>query len=139
LFINDYFSAFQPNPRAQAENMGRSLGLSWSSTQNLVDQLRAVPFQRLINAQVGWTELVVPRGFSPFDFVPCVEPVNSPEYRFLTHDPVTLMRSGNFLQMPAIIGYNDVSKKLMKQKSRPQENIFAQCAIQVQNRISKII
>jgi hypothetical protein len=76
--------------------------------QNLVDQLRAVPFQRLIDGQLGWTELEVPRGFSPFDFVPCVEPANSPEYRFLTADPVTLMRSGNFLQMPAIIGYNDV-------------------------------
>ena len=101
-------SAFQPNPRAQAENMGRLLGISWSSTQNLIDQLRALPFQRLINAQLGWTDLVVPRGFAPFDFVPCVEPANSPEYRFLIADPLTLMRSGNFLQMPAIIGYNDV-------------------------------
>lgn len=93
--------------------LGRQLGLSWSSTQNLVDQLRAMPFQRLIDAQRGWTDLEVPRGFSPFDWVPCVEAANAPEPRFLTNDPVTLMRSGNFLQIPAIIGYTDVrSNKL---------------------------
>lgn len=88
--------------------LGRQLGLSWSSTQNLVDQLRAMPFQRLIDVQRGWTDLEVPRGFSPFDWVPCVEAANAPEQRFLTNDPVTLMRAGNFLQIPAIIGYTDV-------------------------------
>jgi hypothetical protein len=63
----------------------------------------------IIDNQGGWTDLEVPRGFSPMEFVPCVEPANVPEARFLTADPVTLMRSGNFLQMPAIIGYTDVS------------------------------
>jgi hypothetical protein len=67
-----------------------------------------MPFQRMIDAQRGWTDLEVPRGFSSFDWVPCVEAVNVPEPRFLTNDPATLMRSGNFLQIPAIIGYMDV-------------------------------
>lgn len=89
--------------------MARSLGLSWSSTQNMIDQLRNVGFQRIVDLQRGWTQLDVPRGFSAMDFVPCVEAPNVPETRFLTADPATLMRSGNFLQIPAIIGYNDVS------------------------------
>lgn len=86
------------------------LGIGFSSTQNLVDQLRNVPIQRLVDAQRGWTELTVPRGFSSMDWVPCVEAANVPEARFLTADPATLMRSGNFLQIPAIIGYTDVRR-----------------------------
>lgn len=99
---------FQPNPRGQAEALGRTLGLSWSSMQNLVDQLRNVHFQRLVDSQAGWTSLPVPRGFTSMDWVPCVEAAGAPEARFLTADPTTLMRSGNFLQIPAIIGYTDV-------------------------------
>lgn len=102
---------FQPNPRAQAERLGRHFGLTWSSTQNLVDQLRNRHFWDFVQAGRGWLELEVPRGFSSMDFVPCVEPPTSPETRFLTADPATLMRSGNFLQIPAIIGYTDVRKK----------------------------
>jgi hypothetical protein len=34
------------------------------------------------------------------DWAPVVEPPNSPETRFLTDNPVNLMRSGNFLRMP---------------------------------------
>lgn len=99
---------FQPNPRGQAEAIGRHFGLTWSSTQNLVDQLRNRHFWDFVQAQRGWAALAVPRGFSAMDWVPSVEPPNSPEARFLTADPVTLMRSGNFLQIPSIIGYTDV-------------------------------
>lgn len=100
--------AFQPNPRSEAEAFGRRLGLSWSSTQNLIDQLRAQPFQRLVDAQGGWLDLPVPRGMTSMEFVPCVEPAGVPETRFLTAHPETLMRQGNFLQIPAIIGYTSV-------------------------------
>lgn len=99
---------FQPNPRAEAENLGRQLGLTFTSTQNLVDQLRNVPMQRLVDLQRGWLDLTVPRGFSSMDWVPCVEPAGVPEARLLTADPVTLMRNGQFMQIPAIIGYMDV-------------------------------
>lgn len=99
---------FQWHPRFQAEQLARVLGINFSSMQNLVDQLRNVPFQRLVDVQRGWTELTVPRGFSAMDWVPCIESWDSPEARFLTADPATLMRSGNFLQIPAIIGYTDV-------------------------------
>lgn len=102
--------AFQPNPRAMAEKMARAVGInSWSSSQNLIDQLRNVHFWDLTSSQDGWLDLETPRGFGPFDWVPCVEPANVPEQRFLTADPQTLMRSGNFLQMPAIIGYMSVN------------------------------
>lgn len=100
---------FQPNPLREAEIFARRMGItSWTSTQNLVDQLRARPFQQVVDAQGGWLDLPVPRGFSSFEFVPCVEPVGAPEQRFLTADPATLMRTGNFLQIPAIIGYTSV-------------------------------
>ena len=104
--------AFQPDPRTQAEGYARRLGITWTSTQNMVDQLRNVPMQAAIDAQGGWLDLEVPRGFTSMEFVPCVEPVGAPEYRFLTADPVTLMRSGNFLQMPAMMGFVDVSFKV---------------------------
>lgn len=100
--------AFQYNPRAQAEMVGRKLGITWTTTQNLVDQLRARPFQQLVDAQGGWLDLPVPRGHTSFEFVPNVEPAGVPEARFLTDHPATLMRQGNFLQMPAIIGYTNV-------------------------------
>lgn len=91
------------------EMLGRQLSLTWSSMQNLIDQLRNVNFQVITEIQRGWTALDVPRGFSSFDWAPCVEVAGSPETRFLTDDPVTLMRRGQFLQIPAIIGYVDVS------------------------------
>lgn len=104
--------AFQPNPRGEAEALGRRLGLSWSSTQNLVDQIRNIPFQRLVDAQGGWLDLPVPRGLTSMEWVPCVEPAGVPETRFLTAHPETLMRQGNFLQLPAMIGYTSVSEFL---------------------------
>ena len=99
---------FQPNPRGTVEVLARQLGISFSSTQNLVDQLRNVPIQRLVDSQRGWLDQTVPRGFYAMDWVPCVEPANSPEPRLLTADPVTLMRSGQFMQIPAMIGFMDV-------------------------------
>lgn len=105
--------AYQPDPRTQAENLGRSLGISWSSTQNLIDQMRAMPFQRIVDQQRGWTELDVPRGFYSFDWAPCLEPANSPEARFLTDTPWNLMNTGNFLRMPFIMGYTDVESLFM--------------------------
>lgn len=89
--------------------MARDVGItSWTSTANLVAQLRNVPFQRLVDAQRGWTALDVPRGFYTFDWAPCAEPANSPETRFLTDTPWNLMNTGNFLRMPFIVGYTDV-------------------------------
>lgn len=101
---------FQPNPRGEAEALGRRLGLSWTTTQNLVDQIRNIPFQRLVDAQGGWLDLPVPRGLTSMEWVPCIEPAGVPETRFLTAHPETLMRQGNFLQLPAIIGYTSVRK-----------------------------
>lgn len=104
---------FQPNPRQMAEKLGRQLGISFTSTQNLIDQLRQQPFQRLVDAQAGWTDLEVPRGFSAMDWVPCVEPANSPELRFLTDTPVNLMRRGQVLQIPFMMGYTDIESLFM--------------------------
>lgn len=80
----------------------------------MIDQLRTRSAQHIIDAQGGWLDLPVPRGFTAFEFVPCVEPAGVPEQRFLTADPATLMRSGNFLQLPAIIGFVDVSTESLE-------------------------
>lgn len=101
-----------------AEKIARAVGInSWTSSQNLVDQLRNAHFWDLTSSQDGWLDLATPRGFGPFDWVPCVEPAGVPEQRFLTADPQTLMRSGNFLQMPAIIGYMSVESLFMARES----------------------
>lgn len=105
--------AFQPDPRRQAEVLARNLGITFTTTQNLVDQLRNVPFQRIVDAQGGWTDLPVPRGFSAMEYVPSVEGTGGPDIRFLTDTPINLMRRGQILQVPAIIGYVDVESLFM--------------------------
>lgn len=116
--------AFQPNPQQAAVNLARALQISFSSTQNLVDQLRNMPAQRLVDAQAGWLDLPVPRGFSSMDWVPCVEPWNSPETRFLTDTPTNLMRSGQILRLPFIMGYMDVESLFMIRELLIDSNVF---------------
>lgn len=115
---------FQPNPLNEATALGRRLGLTWSSTTDLVNQLRNVPFQRLVDNQGGWLDLTVPRGFTPFEFVPNVEPANSPESRFLTDTPVNIMNRGDILTMPIIIGFTSVESLFMV-----RENLFDSTAM----------
>lgn len=71
----------------------------------------------LVDNQEGWLSLPVPRGYTAFQWVPNVEPENSPEYRFLTADPVTLMNRGQVLQMPIIIGYTSVESLFMTREA----------------------
>lgn len=104
--------AFQPDPRGQAVLLAQQLGITHTSTQNLIDQLRNVPFQSLTSLQRGWLDRTVPRGFYPMDWVPCAEPPGVPLPRVITDNPVTLMRSGYFMQIPTMIGYMDVNMRI---------------------------
>lgn len=107
--------------------MAQRLGLVWSNTQDLVNQLRTIPPATLVENQGGWLDLPIPRGYTAFEWVPNVEPENSPEYRFLTADPVTLMNRGQVLQMPFIIGYTSVESLFMirEQFLLPEPDVFA--------------
>lgn len=101
--------AFQPNPLSEAVALGQRLGLSWSGNQDLINQLRSLPFNAIMLQQQGLMNMTVPRGFQAFAWVPSVEPVNSPEYRFLVDTPVNLMNRGDIMSVPFIIGYTSVS------------------------------
>jgi hypothetical protein len=107
--------------------MAQKLGLVWSSNADLINQLRTIPPAILVDNQSGWLDLPIPRGYTPFEWVPNVEPENSPEYRFLTADPVTLMNRGQVLQMPFIIGYTSVESLFMilEQQLLPDPDVFA--------------
>ncbi len=119
---------FQPDPLKEAVKLGQRLGLVWSSNQDLVNQLRAIPPMTVVNNQGGWFDLPPPRGYTAFEWVPNVEPVNSPETRFLTADPVTLMNRGQVLQMPFIMGFTSVESLFMVLEQTlvpPPPDVFA--------------
>jgi bile salt-stimulated lipase len=120
--------AFQPNPLAEATKIAERLGVWWSSTQDLINQLRNVPFQRFVDAQSGWGDLPVPRGYTPFEFVPNVEPVNSPEPRFLTDTPTNLMNRGQILTLPMIVGYMSVESLFIVRENLLDDTVFDQFA-----------
>lgn len=119
--------AFQPDPLKEAVAMAQRIGLVWSNTQDLINQLRTVPAMTFVDNQNGWLGLPIPRGFTSFEWVPNVEPENSPEYRFLTADPVTLMNRGQVLQMPFIMGYTSIESLFMflEQGLLPEPDVFA--------------
>ena len=52
--------------------------------------------------------LEVPRGSLPFEFGPVKEPASSPEPTFLSKDPETIYRTGDYTPVPLMIGANSV-------------------------------
>lgn len=119
--------AFQPDPLREAMGIAQRMGIVWSNTQDLINQLRNVPAMNFVNAQSGWLDQPIPRGFTSFEWVPSVEPVNSPEYRFLTADPVTLMNRGQILTMPFMMGYTSIESLFMflEEQLLPDPDVFA--------------
>lgn len=118
--------AFQPNPLSEAVALGQRLGIFWSSTQDLVTQLRNLPMETIMMQQQGLMDMTVPRGFQTFAWVPSVEPVNSPETRFLIDTPVNLMNRGQILTMPMIVGYTDVESLFMIRETLIDNTVFDQ-------------
>lgn len=97
--------AFQPNPRPVAEGLGRDLGLTFSSTEDLVNQLRNVPAVDLVVNTPGWMAMNVPRGFEPMPYTPCVDAADSTEARFLPRHPREIMNAGEMIDVPLMAGY----------------------------------
>lgn len=121
--------AFQPNPLAEAIGLAQRIGLSWSNTQDLLVQLRNLPMETIMMQQNGLMDMAVPRGFQSFAWVPSVEPINSPEYRFLVDTPVNLMNRGQILTMPFIIGYTDIESLFMIRETLIDDTVFDQFAV----------
>jgi carboxylesterase type B len=96
--------AFQSQPRVQAENLARNLGLFYRNNEELVAQLRQVSIERLMNA-VGGLNADTHIIFSPMDFIVSDDPVDSPEQRLFTAPIETLIRRGNINRVPLLTGY----------------------------------
>lgn len=97
--------AFQPDPRTVANNLAADLGITFSSTEDLVNQLRnANPADLVINTP-GWLDLPIPRGLSPMPFTPCIDAPDSTEPRVIPRHPRDIMNSGDFMDVPFLAGF----------------------------------
>jgi bile salt-stimulated lipase len=81
--------------------------------QELVEKLRDVPAEVVVDLQSGWLDLTIPRGMRPFDFAPCVEPDDSLEDRLLTDTPENIMRRGEIMPVPYMVGYTSIESLFM--------------------------
>jgi bile salt-stimulated lipase len=107
--------AFQPDPLRVTEDLAKRLGILYTSNADLVDQLRMVSLQDLVSNQDGWLAIDRPRGFSPFDIAPCAEP-SSVSPIIIDRHPLEIMRSGNWNDVPYIIGYNSDESMFMQRE-----------------------
>lgn len=98
---------FQEDPRSVAFAVGRSLGISGSTSLELINGLRQITdLSKFAGVTEGWTDLPVPRGQSAFQFAPVAETIDSTEPRALIEHPLASMQKGSFNQVPYIIGAN---------------------------------
>lgn len=99
--------AFQTNPREVAFDVGRRLGLSATTTVELVAQLRGIEdLSQFSKVTDGLADFALPRGQSSFQFAPCIETIDSTEPRFLAEHPLAIMQKGTFNEVPYIVGAN---------------------------------
>lgn len=104
---------FQDDPRSSAEKLGKKLGLEFNNTKELMEQLRQVDYQRIVDAETPLFDMQVPWALRSFDFVPSVEPKDSKEEKFYSKTPLEIMNSGKFSQMPMMIGSPNVEGMLV--------------------------
>ncbi|XP_058454053.1 esterase E4-like [Malaya genurostris] len=104
---------FQYNPREMALRVANAFGYPTNDNEDLLRRLRLTPKGDFVRLQEGWTDIPIPRGFRPFEFVPTAEPADSPEETFLTQRPIDILKAGTFNKVPIIIGYNDAESLFM--------------------------
>ncbi|CRL02968.1 CLUMA_CG016255, isoform A [Clunio marinus] len=107
-----------------AEQIGNKLGLTFDSTESLMTQLRQVPYQDILSASRNIVGMDKPLGLRPFDFVPCVEPEDSLEERFLTDDPINILISQNYETVPLMIGTTSNEGLLQVRESLIDSDVF---------------
>lgn len=115
---------FQPNPREVAFTLRDRLGLTATTTEQLVAQLRVANLAQFAWATQGWLDLEIPRGFRPFEFVINVEAPDALEPRFLTATPFDIMNRGAFNRVPFMIGYNDAESLFMIRELLLDNTVF---------------
>jgi carboxylesterase type B len=98
----------RPNPKERAESLARSLNLQWRDTQDMVEQMRQIPAERLINATFYFFPTVMPTLFVPRSFVPSIDASGTDEIKLLPHSPDVLVRNSTFNDVPFLVGFNSV-------------------------------
>ncbi|XP_067007366.2 esterase FE4 [Anabrus simplex] len=97
--------AVADKPRKNAFLVGKALGFTGESSQDLVDFLRNVSSDELLMTSA--VTINVEDQFRLMDIfheVPTVEPVVEGETAFITEDPVTLLDKGKFHNVPYLTG-----------------------------------
>ena len=94
--------AFNRDPRRNIQRLVQRLQLQVSSSQDTVEQLRQVSMERLLNSL---PEFEIP-SFGEIEFMPCLDPVTSPEPRVFTAPIEFMVRFGNINRVPFLVGFN---------------------------------
>ncbi|XP_055547867.1 juvenile hormone esterase-like [Wyeomyia smithii] len=103
---------FQYNPREMSQNIADAFGYT-HETEELTRLLRYTPIADFIALQRSITDIPIPRGFKPFEYVPSAEPVNSPEPTAITQRPIEILNAGTFNHVPLMIGYTSMESLFM--------------------------
>lgn len=96
--------AFQPDPRSVAFGLAAELGITTTSTEQLVNQLRSLSTAQLV-ARIP----ILPDNWliRPLEYGPSIEAADSLEPRLLTVPPLQMMMSGQSNRMPIMTGFTD--------------------------------
>ncbi|XP_067007367.2 esterase FE4 [Anabrus simplex] len=97
--------AVADKPRKNAFLVGKALGFTGESSQDLVDFLRNVSPDELLMTSAATINVEDQfRLMDVYHEVPTVEPVVEGETAFITEDPVTLLDKGKFYNVPYLTG-----------------------------------
>lgn len=97
--------AFNRQPLANAQMLARNLQLQYTNNIDLVNQLRQVSTERLLNA-AGINHDRNPRLFDALTFMPSIDPFDSTEPRILPLPIAFLIRNGAINNVTYMIGFN---------------------------------
>lgn len=97
--------AFENEPTIKAIEAAQRLNLRVTTSEAIVNKIRHIKdLKRIIKAQDNLFKLPPPRALQPLQFVPVVEPDDSPEERFITEQPIISMIKAHYNDVPLIIG-----------------------------------
>lgn len=96
----------QMDPLSVAADLAANLGLTYTSTQDMINQMRNLPALTLTAHNPSMMDLPYARGIaSPLTWVPTIDPADYTGVKFLPRHPREIMESGDFMDVPLIIGY----------------------------------
>lgn len=106
MFTTD---AFNPNPKASMERFAHRLYLHYNSTEDLVDQLRRVSMERIIQA-ANVFDRGSPAMYEPGQFTMTRDPPDSLEDIIIPDHPHNLIRNRIVSRVPYMVGFSSVEQ-----------------------------